>query len=214
MDWPSMSSNVSPELRPIICALPTTRLTQFPAVATLAGQPERIAVLPLMHLLTITTCPEPWIQHDLYLIHDGTTVFYVGQSGCAFTRVWRHLQDGFKGRSLVGKFVRVNWPRSHRFTVELMPSRTVSTDDAMCDNATRDRAEQELIGALQPCFNETHNARPTPVPPGYKSPQATVSRPRHIKTMMREAEQAWQQATNRSAWEPSVSGLQDREEEA
>ena len=32
-------------------------------------------------------------------------VFYVGQSYLAFGRVWEHLLSGFKGHSIMGRFI-------------------------------------------------------------------------------------------------------------
>jgi hypothetical protein len=46
----------------------------------------------LRDFLSLTECPLAWRQYDLYLFRDGDTVFYVGQSYCAYERVWEHLR--------------------------------------------------------------------------------------------------------------------------
>jgi hypothetical protein len=165
------------------------------ALSSLAGC-TRISI-PLKQFLTTQTCPPPWLACDLYLFHDEVVVFYVGQSDLAFARVWRHLHDGFKGRSLVGKFVRANWPRSLNFTVTLL----MSTDRAFAAFAhDRSAVEAHLINTLRPCLNDSLNTQPTPLPPCYAPPTKTVRFPRHIGRMMREAEVAWQQAQNSTEW--------------
>jgi hypothetical protein len=79
--------------------------------------------LPIKAFLQIEHCPPEWRRLNLYLIRDEEIVFYVGQSFVAFHRVWEHFYGGFKGRSLVGRFIVCNWPVSMRFTIELMSSR-------------------------------------------------------------------------------------------
>lgn len=153
--------------------------------------------LPIKHFLTCEICPPEWLPYDLYLFRDETVVFYVGQSESAFARIWRHLHDGFKGRSLVGKFIRVNWPRSMNFMIELY-----STQEPTFANLHHDRtaAETSLIEQLHPCFNDTYNSTPTPLPASYQPPTATVRYPRHIGRMQREAEVAMRQLHNVTTW--------------
>jgi hypothetical protein len=150
--------------------------------------------LPIKQLLTIQDCPPGWHRFDLYLFQEAAdsetaTVFYVGQSENAFLRVWRHLEDGFKGRSLVGKLVRVNWPASMNFVVELIDSGCFdSAYRADPDQANhRTAVERRLIETLHPCLNTTWNERPAPLPARYKPPTASVRYPRHMGRMMREA---------------------------
>jgi hypothetical protein len=73
-------------------------------------------VLPLKRFLLIEQCPATWQTLDLYLFRDDAVAFYVGQSHVAFDRVWEHLRNGFKGRSVVGRFIWSNWPKSLSFT--------------------------------------------------------------------------------------------------
>jgi hypothetical protein len=156
-----------------------------------------MVALPVKQFLTCPECPPAWLASDLYLFRDERVVFYVGQSELAFARIWRHLHDGFKGRSLVGKFIRVNWPRSMNFIIELY-----SAQDAAFADLHHDRmaAETRLIEQYHPCLNNTHNPAPTPLPALYKPPTAIVHYPRSLKRMMREAEAAMRQVTNVTTW--------------
>lgn len=153
--------------------------------------------VPVKYFLTCETCPADWFAYDLYLFRDESVVFYVGQSELAFARVWRHLHDGFKGRSLVGKFIRVNWPRSMNFIIELYAATEADFADLHHD---RTAAEARLIARYHPCFNGTLNSTPTPLPAIYKPPTATVRQPRNIGYMQRLAAVAMQQVNNVTPW--------------
>lgn len=144
-------------------------------------------LLSVKEFLTITVCPDEWLHFNLYLFCDASTTFYVGQSELAFARVWRHIQDGFKGRSLVGKFIRVNWPKSMHFTVQLISAESAKYSHV--DYGVND-AERMLIEELAPCFNESLNSSPSPVPNVYRNPDENVPYPRHLGRMMREADAA------------------------
>ena len=65
---------------------------------------QKIAV-PLKRFLLIDQCPPDWKNLDLYLFRDDEVAFYIGQSKLAFSRVWEHLLSGFKGHSIVERFV-------------------------------------------------------------------------------------------------------------
>ena len=154
-------------------------------------------VIPLRRFLTIADCPSGWRRCDLYLFRDHQVVFYVGQSHHAFERAWEHLRGGFKGRSVVGRFILCNWPRSMRFIVELMDS-TSPRFDAVGNN--RDAAERYLVEQLAPCFNEAMNRQPTLLPEEYLSPNAKVRYPRSLKRMIREASYANRSESNGRSW--------------
>lgn len=150
--------------------------------------------LRLRQFLVVTEPPEPWLAYDLYLFRDEETVFYVGRSQTAFTRVWTHLYDGFKGRSLIGRFVLMNWPRALQFYVALMHSQ----DDRFAPVGNRvDAAEASLIEQYAPCFNDVLNHSPSPLPAGYNPPTAKGRCPRSPKRMIHDAEQAnrWAERT-------------------
>lgn len=122
---------------------------------------------------------------DLYLIRDEEVVFYVGQSHLAFERVWEHIRNGFKGRSVIGRFVLCNWPASLKFRIELMSSQSLRFAGVDHDlNA----AERHLIQQLSPCFNEVLNRRPSPVPNRYVMPNSKLLCSRSLKKLIYEAE--------------------------
>ncbi|HRJ45067.1 MAG: hypothetical protein KJZ86_00375 [Caldilineaceae bacterium] len=152
-------------------------------------------IFPLRRFLVVEQCPAEWQHFDLYLFRDEEVVFYVGQSYTAFNRAWSHIYDGWKGRSLVGRFVLMNWPRALHFVVELHHSQ--ADRFAVVEN-NLNRAEQMLIQRHQPCFNDIYNPNPTPLPAHYNPPTSLVRHPRNLPTMIRQAEQANQQESRRN----------------
>ena len=134
--------------------------------------------------LTMKVCPPRWKAFDLYLFSDGETAFYVGQSYCAYERVWNHIYAGVKGHSIVGRFCLANWPRSAHFTVGLLNSRSPRFD-RVAHNL--DAAERMLIEELTPCFNVSLNSSPLPLPAGYIPPNQPIKNLRHFGRMLREA---------------------------
>ena len=162
---------------------------------------QKMISVPLKRfLLTAEKCPEPWKHFDLYLFRDEKVVFYVGQSQSAFARVWEHLLGGFKGHSLVGRFVWNNWPASMKFTVELMSSQSEEFAEFGNDlNA----AERRLIERFSPCFNISLNSQPTPIPIYYLPPNAKPRFRRSLNKMMHEAARAVQAEETRRLIEDS-----------
>lgn len=143
--------------------------------------------LPLKRFLLIDRCPASWKGLDLYLFRDPEVVFYVGQSQNAFARVWEHLLSGFKGHSIVGRFVWCNWPKSMSFTIELLSSQ--SEQFGVVGNELS-AAERLLIQRWSPCFNISQNNQPTPVPESYLPPNAPFRRRRSLNMHIHEAERA------------------------
>jgi hypothetical protein len=144
-------------------------------------------VIPLKRFLLVNQCPETWKGLDLYLFRDKNVVFYLGQSHLAFARVWEHLLSGFKGHSIVGRFVWCNWPRSMNFTIELLSSRSEQFVDIQHElNAS----EALLIRLSSPCFNISLNYHPTPLPDSYLPPNAPFRRRRSLNMLLHEAERA------------------------
>jgi len=159
--------------------------------------------LTLKRFLLIEECPSPWKSLDLYLFRDETVVFYVGQSHLAFARTWEHLRNGFKGRSVVGRFVWCNWPKSMNFTIEMFSSQTARFDHVGNDlNA----AERELIQQWTPCFNAALNSEPTPLPAVYYPPSAAIRCSRSLNKLMHEAERAVQAEDRRRLMQEIMSG--------
>lgn len=149
---------------------------------------QKIAV-SLKRFLLIEQCPAEWKGLDLYLFRDEAVVFYVGQSHLAFARVWDHLLSGFKGHSIMGRFVWCNWPRSMNFGIELLSSQ--SGEFATVGNEVT-AAERLLIRQWSPCFNLSQNSQPTPLPNSYLPPNAPFRRRRSLTMLIREAERAVQ----------------------
>ncbi len=144
-------------------------------------------VLSLKRFLIVAECPPAWRAFDLYLFHDDEVVFYVGQSYVAYDRVWQHITDGYKARSVVGRFILCNWPRSLNFMIELWSSQADRFAEADHDlNA----AERSLIEHYAPCFNDALNQRPTPLPDRYAPPSAPIRCSRSPNKLIHEAERA------------------------
>lgn len=135
------------------------------------------------YFLQLETCPPEWQQYDLYRVHDDTVTFYVGQSYNAYERVWNHIRSGYKGRSVVGRFIITNWPAAMRFTVELSCSRHA---DFACVEHDLNRAEQSLIERYSPCFNAVLNRQPAALPSGYIPPEVN-QRVHGLHRLIREA---------------------------
>lgn len=147
---------------------------------------QKVAIA-LKRFLLIEQCPPDWKSLDLYLFRDEAVVFYVGQSYLAFARVWEHLLSGFKGHSIVGRFIWCNWPASMKFTIELLSSQSGQFRPLGNDlNA----AERQLIQCWSPCFNVSQNNQPTPVPSSYLPPNAILRRRRSLNQLIHEAERS------------------------
>lgn len=143
--------------------------------------------ISLKRFLLIQQCPVEWKDFDLYLVRDKDVVFYVGQSQLAFARVWEHLLSGFKGHSMVGRFVWCNWPGSMNFSIELLSSRSEQFAEVANElNAS----ERLLIQHWSPCFNISLNSQPTSVPVSYLPPNAPFRRRRSFTMLLYEAERA------------------------
>ncbi len=157
-------------------------------------------VLPLKRFLVVPACPPDWRGFDLYLFRDDEVVFYVGQSHLAYDRVWQHILDGYKARSLVGRCVLCNWPASLRWTIELWSSQA---DRFAGVDRDLNAAERWLIEHYAPCFNDTYNLRPTPLPDRVAPPSAPLRCSRSLNKLIHEAARAVQ-ADERKAWHNPV----------
>jgi hypothetical protein len=152
----------------------------------MSGMADRI-ILALKRFLIVAECPSDWRTFDLYLFRSDDIVFYVGQSHCAFDRVWQHITDGYKARSIVGRFILCNWPASLNFTIELWSSQA---DRFTTLDHDLNAAEQSLIELYAPCFNDTYNLRPTPLTDRYAPPNAPIRCSRSPHKLIHEAERA------------------------
>jgi hypothetical protein len=152
--------------------------------------------LSLKRFLIVAECPSDWRGFDLYLFRDNEVVFYVGQSYLAYDRVWQHIMDGYKARSVVGRFMLCNWPKSMNFTIELWTSQADRFAEIDHDLNT---AERLLIEQYAPCFNEALNRRPTPLPDRYAPLNGPIRCPRSPHKLIHEAERAVR-VDERKAW--------------
>lgn len=143
--------------------------------------------IPLKRFLLIEQCPTSWKGLDLYLFRDEDVVFYVGQSHLAFARVWEHLLSGFKGHSIVGRFVWCNWPKSMSFTIELLSSGAEQFGDVKND---LNSCERLLIQKWSPSFNVSLNNQPTSLPNSYLPANAPYRRRQSFKALLYQAERA------------------------
>ncbi len=150
---------------------------------------DQAVVISLKRFLLIEQCPTDWREMDLYLFRDPAVVFYVGQSELAFARVWEHLKGGFKGHSMVGRFVWANWPSSMNFTIELLSSKFEQFRSVNYDLSA---AERQLIQYWSPCFNVSLNSQPTSIPENYFPANARFRCSRSLNRLMHEAERAVQ----------------------
>jgi hypothetical protein len=148
---------------------------------------DQNVIISLKRFLLIGQCPEAWKALDLYLFRDEAVVFYVGQSHFAFARVWEHLLSGFKGHSIIGRFIWCNWPASMKFTIELLSSQFEQFNIIGNDLNT---AERFLIQHWSPCFNVSQNRQPTPVPHPYLPPNARLRCSRSLNKLIHQAERA------------------------
>lgn len=152
--------------------------------------------IPLKRFLLVEGCPPEWKDLDLYLFRDTDIAFYVGQSHLAFARVWEHLLSGFKGHSIVGRFVWCNWPQSMNFTIELLSSQSGQFSVVGNDLSASERL---LIQHWSPCFNVSQNRQPTSLPDSYLPPNAPFRRRRSLNALIHEAERAVK-AENTKLW--------------
>jgi hypothetical protein len=93
--------------------------------------------------------------------------------------------NGFKGRSMMGRFVWCNWPTSMKFTIELLSSQS-EPFNSMGNNVLA--AERLLIEQWAPCFNVSQNRQPTAVPAVYYPPNGKLRCNRSLPKLIREVE--------------------------
>ena len=148
---------------------------------------DQAITISLKRFMLLASCPPDWRPLNSYLFRDEQVVFYVGQSYVAFERVWEHLRNGYKGRSMIGRFILCNWPASLKFVIELMISQSARFASVGHD---MDAAERLLIQNLSPCFNETLNSRPTPLPSHYALPNTKPICSPSLNKLIRQAERA------------------------
>ena len=162
---------------------------------TNSPSPFEPITLSLKEFLQIESCPPQWKHYDLYIIRDDQVAFYVGQSYVAFERVWNHIKNGYKGRSVIGRFILSNWPAAMKFTIELHCSGQARFAEVQYD---LNQAEQVLIEERKPCFNCVLNNQPAHLPECYIPPEVRV-RVHRLHRMIREASYVLQ-AEQKKEW--------------
>ncbi len=143
--------------------------------------------IKVKQFIQLEECPEEWKRLDLYVFREENSVFYVGQSYCAFERVWDHIKNGYKWRSDVGRFILCNWPKSMNYEIELLSS--ASPEFAAVGNDLL-RAEEMLIKRYKPCFNISQNNDPSPIPEMYLPPSSEIRCSRSLRRLQYQAEQS------------------------
>jgi hypothetical protein len=150
----------------------------------ISDQPGEVC-LALKQFMTFNEfCPPRWKEFDLYLISDEQVTFYVGQSQCAFERLWEHIRGGPNGNPQLGRFILCNWPHSAGWKVMMLSSRAARFASVAFD---RDAAERLLICELRPCLNIALNHTPTPLPDCYLPPNTALKSRRSFRRMIKEA---------------------------
>ena len=104
------------------------------------------------------------VSCQLYVVRDGDTIFYVGQSKSIESRFLEHLGISARGwpayESQLGRLIRENAPESQHWQVELYSIKELEVDDV-------DFAEEALINILRPCLNARYNDDPSVLPDRY-----------------------------------------------
>jgi hypothetical protein len=111
----------------------------------------------------------------IYLIRDGETIFYIGQSVSPLDRLQGHLgQDWHQQVSAVGRCIQKNAPDSDQWTIELYTLQDCGPfvqKHYECFGGLRmydvSIAEQSMIQLFCPCLNDRHNPHPAPLPGQY-----------------------------------------------
>jgi hypothetical protein len=141
-------------------------------------------IIKLKKFPLIERCPSEWKGLDLYLFRDEGTVFYVGQSHCAFRRVWDHILNGYKARSGVGRFILCNWPKTMNLDVELFSSQS---PEFACVGNGLPLAEEMLIRRYKPCFNDSLNQDPVSLPVPYVPTSSPIRCSRSLRKLQFQA---------------------------
>ena len=133
-------------------------------------------------------------DYRLYLIRDGETVFYIGQSQNTHNRLLSHLGlYGRSGPSSIGQFIREHVPQSNSWVFEqytlkecepfILAYRATNASGHMQafyrtygHRYNVDDAEEALIKHYRPCFNAAMNPDPMPLPKRYQPSNDSYSK--------------------------------------
>jgi hypothetical protein len=107
-------------------------------------------------------------RYNVYVVYDGTTCFYVGQTRDWISgRIFSHLGQGAWGVSWLGQWIKANAPDSLTWKVDML-----TIEDCQPTNKHWDRrsAEQAIIKTRCPCLNRQRNPHARRPPAQYVSP--------------------------------------------
>lgn len=130
----------------------------------------------------ISILPIEYAGSRIYVIRDGETIFYVGQSVDPVYRIQQHLGYERQPASRIGRLILANEPESDEWIVEcyqledcrpIFEKHVEFPDEQLrkflvnfaCTDVQR--AESYMINALHPCLNSTFNKKPNPLPTKY-----------------------------------------------
>ena len=122
-------------------------------------------------------------EAKIYLVRDGSTVFYIGKSDSdVIERLRTHLGFEFRGRrsrSDLGELIEANIPESESWNVELYTPdecRWAVPDGESYFRISAKLAEWCMIRHFKPCLNIVANReRATVLPKRYKRPASIVN---------------------------------------
>ncbi|HRQ39501.1 MAG TPA: hypothetical protein PLD25_16455 [Chloroflexota bacterium] len=141
------------------------------------------------------------LGHLIYVVRDGSLVFYVGQSKRdVVARFGEHLLKP----SRLGELIELNRPQSFDWAVDfytLADCRPFVTQKSLFamqawEHFDMDMAEQNLIAALRPVLNRDFNPQPSPLPPHYQGRQLTGQ----PATAVSPGERVWLNQMSLAGW--------------
>jgi hypothetical protein len=112
--------------------------------------------------------------HVIYIIREGDTVFYIGQSQEPLLRLEQHLTAGF-----IGQLMRDFWPLSAHWQVDLLTfadGAQILDTTGMDPKQSTDRmiVERALIQHYKPCCNIANNPTPSCLPERYRKDELEI----------------------------------------
>jgi hypothetical protein len=105
------------------------------------------------------------LQQWLFVVREGSTVFWVGEASNVRRRVGEHL-GGYP--SALGKLILGNVPSSFDWIFEIW---TLADCKPYLPTGTAlnvETGKRALVAHYQPCLNVADNLRPTPLPARYQ----------------------------------------------
>lgn len=106
----------------------------------------------------------------IYVVRDGDTVFYVGQTKRGIiNRILEHCGGGqIPDFSSLGRLILENAPESHHWQVEMLTLEDCGLLGKGDLDTMIDAAEERTIRQFRPCLNVANNPEPGALPPDYE----------------------------------------------